>query len=367
VNACEGWKMSLPFDLVSFLGSPFEGSPSQRIGASKEDIIKMYEIAFKNKVGLFFLDKLKDAEKLPPELEGQYRLGLDRHLETMQTAVSLTSSLSATTRDFAIFKFLKPFPHTPSDVDALIFPSQGEYTKIVNHLLDHGYFKIGACPSQTVVYDLRGGYEGMDKRTVGGKEGGKYYIDLYNNVSASHVIYVNKETLADQIITVNPGKGSIQTLSPVADLVVILAHSIIPEELFTLNDYYTTLYYLDLMSKSDLDRLYNLFAQNCILKCGKLSLSLVGKIHQQVHGFIPDKLDYILQNFYVNETELLNINIKSLPYRYSISALLWVLAERMKERKGLQSIATQAVCTANPRMAKWVIYNLIFRRMRETY
>ena len=361
--------MNLSYKLVSFLGSPFVKDVASRgIKFSDEEKKELYRIAYNNKVGLFFLQRLKDIGELSP-LEDTYALDRVRYDETLRTAINLSSAISEYTSDFAIFKFFKPFPHTPSDVDVLFFLSKKDYFKTVDYLLNNGYFKIAECPSQVVVYDLRGGYEQMDKRTVGGKGGGKYYIDLYNNVSASHVIYVDKETLTELKIRVDCPEGPIQTLNAIADLAVVLTHSIIPEQLFTLADYYTALYYIQKMDKEGLNKLAQIFKENNITRAGIASLSVINTVHEKVYGFVPEKISYLMGEIGWNQKTRLEIDLTdfALPYRYSVSTLIKVLAERMKNKNGLKSILTQGVCMLDPRLMKWVIYNIILRRRRETY
>lgn len=354
--------------LVSFLGSPFVDKSNEDPSFTENERVHLYNMAKNNKVGLFFLDQLKKCGDLSP-LEEIYESDLERYIETYKTAVDLSLAIGNITDKFALFKFLKPFPNTPSDVDALLFLPNNEYIDTTNCLLDNGYFKIGSCPSQVVVYDLRGGTEKIDRRTVGGKQGGRYYIDLYNDVSASHVVYINQETLVDHRIEVVSEMGQIQTLDPVADLTVVLAHSIVPEQLFTLGDYYTALHYIYNMSYEDLNELVRLFQINHATNCGIYSLAVTGKIHEHTHGFIPDKLLYVLNGLGVDSVgSIVNIPANfSMPHRYSPSVIFRVLIERMKDKKGRKSVLKQSICMLNPRLMTWVVYNIILRRTRKTY
>jgi len=360
--------MSLTYKLASFLGSPFvEDATPDKIGFSDEEKRALYKVACNNKVGLFFLQKLKDIGELSP-LEGAYASDIVRYNETLTTAETLSRAISKVTDEFAIFKFLKPYPHTPSDVDVLFFLSNKDYMEAVRYLLDNGYAKIGESPSQIVVYDLRGGYDQMDTRVVGGKKGGKYYIDLYNEVSASHLIYLNKETLLNHRIKFDCQGKEIQTLDPVGDLAVVLTHSIIPEQLLTLGDYYTTLYYVKEMNERELDRLAQIFIENNVVSAGIASLSVISMLHEKVHGFTPDRIHYLIEKLGggpASSKETFDNFV--MPYRYPTLTLIRVILERMKNKKGLKSILLQAARMADPRLAWWVAYNIVLRRRRETY
>jgi hypothetical protein len=361
--------MLLDNKLISFLGSPFvEDDRCGKITFSDEEKLQLYKIAFNNKIGLFFLQRLKDIGELSP-LEKDYELGFERYNETLKTAIELSSSISNHTSEFAIFKFFKPYPHTPSDVDALFFLSENDHIKAVDYLLKNGYCKIGECPSQVVVYDIRGGYDQMDTRMVDGKKGGKYYIDLYRNVSASHFIYMDAKKLKSYITSININGRNIQTLLPEADLAIVLTHSIIPEQLFTLGDYYTTLYYIKIMNITELNRLVEIFSVNKVTKAARSSLTITSIIHKKIHGFVPEKINYLLEALgsdSIYQNKFINDYI-DLPIKYDISTLIDVIFERMKSLEGFRSVSIQLIYMLNPRLMKWVIYNIILRRRRNTY
>lgn len=361
---------SLNFKLLTFLGSPFvNDDAAKKINFSDDEKLELYKIAFKNKIGLFFLERLKEIGQLSP-LEDKYASDRERYNETLITAVDLSRSISESTSDFAIFKFLKPYPHTPSDVDALFFLSKKHYSETVQYLLNNGYFKIGESPSQVVVYDLRGGYEQMDRRTVDGKKGGKYYIDLYNAVSASHFIYMDASKLHPYIVSVNIDDKEIQTLLPEADLAVVLTHSIVPEQLFTLADYYMALNTIKQLNDQQLDDLINIFEENNVIAAARAALTIIGYIHKRVNGFIPEKVDYLINQIGLdkkNHNEMVTSEF-IFPHRYDAYTILKVMIGRMRNRNGLKSIFVQGICMIfNPWLMRSVIRDIIKRRKRETY
>jgi hypothetical protein len=361
---------NLIYNLVTMLGSPFVKSMEKNLPLKEKDKENLYQLATKNKVGLFLLERLKEIGELTPRLEIEYSINMNRYEETLKTAINLSSTIAKVTNDFAIFKFFKPYPHTPSDVDVLFFLEKTKYDKVVSYLLSNGYAKVGECPSQVVVYDMRGGLDNMDRNMVDGKKGGKYYIDLYNEVSASHLIYLDKELLSDKKTNISFSVGKIQMLSPVADLAVVLSHSIIPEQLFTLGDFYTCLYYIKQMDERELSDLIEIFNNSKMTKAAIYSLSLTAALHNEVFGFIPKPILYLLKqldkNIEINKNYLNNTMI--LPYRYQPSVIIWVLLERLTSISGFKSISKQIACTlVNPRLAKWVIYNIVLRRKRSTY
>ena len=163
--------------------------------------------------------------------------------------------------------------------------------------------------------------------------------------------------------------GAIQTLDHIADLTVVLTHSIVPEQLFTLGDYYSTLYYIQKMDKRGLNKLAQIFKENNITRAGFASLGVISVLHEEMYGFVPDKITYLMEEMGCNSKRGSKIisNDFALPYRYDISVIVKVLAERMRNKQGLKSMLTQGVCMVDPRLMKWVVWNIIFRRRRETY
>lgn len=315
------------------------------------------------------MQRLKDSNQLSP-LEDQYHTDIEIYKETLKTAANLSQCIMEYTNKFAIFKFFKPYPHTPSDVDALFFLSKKDHLELVNYLINNGYYKIGECPSQVVVYDHRDGYENMDTSLVNGKKGGKYYIDLYRNVSASHFIYIDVENLEKYVTIIDIDGEKIQTLRPMADLAVVLTHSIVPEQLFTLGDYYTALYYINEMDTYELNEFIEIVSTNRITNAVKASLTIIKSIHKTIHGFVPNKVEYLNSKIGIDSKYVHNLSSEqmSLPYRYNISTLLNAILERMKTKNGMESMVIQTACTlTNPKLAKWIIYNLVLRRTRNTY
>jgi G3E family GTPase len=67
----------------------------------------------------------------------------------------------------------------------------------------------------------------------------KMNIDLTTQIAVSGLVYLNKELLFDNVSRLEVYEMRIQTLEPSADLLVVAAHSIFKEQMYTLSDYYT--------------------------------------------------------------------------------------------------------------------------------
>ncbi len=353
--------------LLRILGSPL--APSALEPVPEGEIPSLYALAAKNKIGFFFLEALKRQGKLG-ELEPEYEKGYTRYSETLVTAAKISKVIDSMGIEHVIFKFIKPYPSTPSDVDVLFLCSDHEYKQAVQMLLAKDYYKIGETPSQVVVYDLRGGYEAMDTRTWGGKGGGIYYIDLYKEVGASHLVYMDKEKLSKYVTEVNLNGEKIKTLKPQAELAVAVAHSMIPEQLYTLADYYVTLYYLAEASEESLSSFIDIVKENHIVLPAKSAIKITSLLHQAAHGFIPERMQEVLIRLNAKDLKrggsLFRGDFET-PYRYSISTLGRAIGEKMREGKFRKSIMVQVAAMLNPMFAKRIIDGFVWRRKRETY
>ena len=351
--------------LLRVIGSPFAPGVSES-PANDEEASDLYSLAVKNKIGLLYLEALKRQGKLD-KLEVEYKEGYARYLATQETAVRISQALSSIGTRHAIYKFVKAYPSTPSDVDVLFLCSRDEYKRATDTLLAEEYYKIAETPSQILSYDLRDGREGLAERDVGKKEGGIYYIDLYKEAASSHIIYMDKTKLDKHIIRVELTGGPVMTLNTAADLAVTLVHSILPEQLYTLGDYYTTLFLLSSMKSEGMGDFLDIVKENNIGLAVKSSIGITATLHQIAHGSIPREVDFVLAGLHGKASAKVKEDNANPPYRYSLWMMTRVLLEKMREGKTSRSVIRQIIAMANLKLAKSVANELLSRRRRETY
>ena len=325
--------LSLTIKLLRTIGSPFVSEQKQLSPENKEEALELYEYATKNKIGLAYLESLKDQERLEEfGLKGKYEEEKKKHDEQQVTASRISELFNSHGINYAIFKSIMPFPATPNDVDIIHFGSDDEFNKAAKMMLQSGYIEVKpkADSLQREFHDAkRGGYINPHPH-----EKDIYDIDLYQETAASYLVYLDKIKLTKHVVEINIRGNHLRVLKPEAELVAIITHSIIPEQLFTLLAYYATLYYLA-------DRNFNIDEFIHIAKENNVTYPV------RVRCFISNDL--------------------KMPHRYSIRALVRTVVEKLKERVFRRSLIKQIISMSNPRLAKWVIENIIWRRMRETY
>jgi len=333
---------------------------------SGNEALKLYDYAVKNKIGLLYLKTIKDQGKLEDfRFVSKYKAECEKHNEQLITLNRIAKFLNSLNMDYAIFKSIMPYPATPNDIDILCFGSDDEYKKVVNILFQNGYEKPegGSGPFVIMVHDTRNGaHPDPHEKDV-------YDIDLYREVAITHIVYLDKRKLVKHVTEMNILNEKVKVLRPEAELVASITHSIIPEQLCTLFIYYATLYYFEKMNSEGIEQLINIAKENNVTFPIRAHCSLVGELHQAVHGFVPEKINRVLAKLGNETTErntLLKNNFK-MPHHYNWFTVIRTLLELAKGEEFRKSVIVQAINMLNPRFGKYVFDQLIWRRERETY
>ena len=358
---------SLTIKLLRTIGSPFAPEQKQVLPENKEEALELYEYATKNKIGLAYLESLKNQERLEEfGLKRKYEEEKKKHDEQRVTANRISELFNSHGINYAIFKSFMPFPATPNDVDIIHFGSDGEFERAAELMLKSNYMEVKGetDAEQRMFHDARNGNLNPHP-----KEKDVYDVDVYHKISASYVQYLDKRKLEKYVIGLNTSTNKLKVLRPEAELVAIIIHSIIPEMLCTLFVYYATLYRLEKMNSEEIDRFIDIAKENNVTFPVRTHFSLVAELHNAANGFVPEKIEEILAEL-GNETRekriLLKNNLK-MPHKYSLSTVIRTLLEKGKEAEFRRSAVKQMVYMSNPKLTKWIIYNIIWRRMRETY
>lgn len=359
---------SLTIKLLKTIGSPFALEQKQVPPENRGEALELYDYATKNKIGLFYLESLKDQEKLEDfELKTKYHEEQKKHDTQSITASRISELFNSSGINYAIFKSIMPFPATPNDVDIIHFGPNDEFERAAEIMIQSDYMEVKgqADAEQRMFHDVQcGGC--LDPHP---KEKDVYDVDIYQKISASYVLYLDKRKLEKYVIDIDILGNKLKVLKPEAELVTIIIHSIIPEMICTLFVYYATLHYLAKMNSEEINRFINVAKGNNITFSVKAHCSLVAELHQVAHGFIPEKIEEVLTKLgdETGESEKLLKNNFKMPHHYGLSTVIKTLLEKGKEREFRRSAVKQVVSMLNPKLAKWVISEVILRRKRETY
>lgn len=348
--------------LLRIIGSPFD--QTDELPEDKKDAFILLDYAKKNKVALIYLESLKYKGKLDDYgLDTRYNEEQRKHNEQIITICRISELFNSSGIDYAIFKSIMPFSATPNDVDIIHFGSDNEYKQATKIMLKSGYIEIKGFTDaeQRMFHDTRF----CNHSILSGKD--IYDIDLYQRISASYIQYLDKEKFKKYVVSLELRGTRIKVILPEAELIALIIHSIIPEMLLTLHIYYATLYYL--VGIEDIDKIINISKENNVTFSVKVHFSLIAELHRIAHGFIPNKLANLIDKLGTEkiERENLVINNYATPHKYCVSTIFKILLEKSNEAEFRRSALKQTIYMLNPKMCKWVILNVLWRRRRETY
>lgn len=349
--------------LLEIIGSPFNDPGKKALPKDAAEARELYCCSVKNKIGLMFLSSLEERGKiteygLSTELSEERR----RYAEQSGTCLRVSGLFNSEGVDYALFKSIMPFAATPNDVDIIHFGSDAEFRRAAEVLLRNNYFEVkGPVDArQRMFHDGRcGPHPDPHKKDV-------YDTDVYQRISASHILYLDKKKLKKHAIDSSFMGQKVRALDPETELMTIIIHAVIPEMLFTLFIYYATLYY---MKSIDTGKLLCICRENNVSYALKAHMSIVAELHKAAHGSVPEEIEALLKKtgYVKSEVSGLQDNGYRVPHRYSLRTVALILLEKSREGSFLASAVRQAIAMLNPRMFKWVVNNIVWRRTRDTY
>ncbi len=348
---------SLTTKFLNLIGSPFIDNRNVNYelnGLDSNEISKLYYYAIKNRMVLHFLESLKKANKLVGSMKTEYDRLIVKYSDTNDVIQRASNVLDKTGAQYALFKSVRPYEEVTVDIDVLVFGNEFDYEKVISTLYQEDYDFLGDGPLSKTFRDRIG--------RVG--------LDIYYEVGVSHIIYMNKDNFKSVVSKRKIRENQFAlSLSPTADLLAVIAHSVIKEQMYVLSEYYTTLYYLADMSDEELKSFLDL-ADRCKLTLAvKTHLGITALLHYRAHGSIPDSIRKLLKVMGVNPLELSRIEEKGLliPYKYHPITIIRALFEKFREHKARRSLAKQFYSLLNINFTSSFVGDLLKHINREAY
>jgi len=171
---------------------------------------ELVNIAKMNKIGLLFSNRAENSN-YAKDLRAKH----DLLIETLR---EISSIFSDNGLNYSVFKTIKPFPTTPSDVDILV--SQQDFIFAEELLIERGY-EITASDAYSST---------LRKEMI---------VDLQLQPSVSNLPYLPKRILMENTMIRTIAGARVRTLNPEAEILVLATHSFYKEQMFTLNDFYS--------------------------------------------------------------------------------------------------------------------------------
>jgi len=301
--------MNLTLRLLKAIGSPLMGVDN---GSSDEvdESLELNDHAVNNKVAMLYLEALKRRGKLE-RLQPQYDEEFAKCANFFEATAKVSRVLKGASVEHAIFKSIKPYPGRGGDVDVLVFDPKAQYRRAVAALLKADYvsvlpqFREMPVPTDELRLDRfvkllttptfgRYGHISPTGTDLLDDEHGGILIDLQKDVAVSHVVYLDKGKLSRHTNKTSlPNGPQVDTLTPEAELVAVIAHSF-AEQMFLLGEFYTFLFYLSAMDESGMHRFIEFSEENRITGATRVFATLTARLHRAAYGSVPQKLEFIL-------------------------------------------------------------------------
>lgn len=339
---------SLTYRILRVIGSPFTNSNSK---LDTKDVSRLYRYATKNRMPLLCLKALRRYGGLG-SLEEEYSRLSNRYIKTVEAISRAARVLERAGVDYTFFKSIRPYHEVTVDVDVLIFGT--EHREVIRTMNHAGYTFLGGGPISATVRDIEAGLN----------------VDIYYEVGASRIIYLDKDKLRRFIANRKLPNGEVvRSLDLSADLLAVIAHSIVKEHMYVLSEYYTTLYYLADTNSRALSAFLSLVDECRMHSAVKTHLGATALLHYGAHAFIPVCLMKLLDELGLNHLELSRVEEMGfhMPHKYHPLTVTKALIEKLGESKANKSFALQASSMLNPKFASSVFKEMLHRISRETY
>jgi hypothetical protein len=335
------------YQLLQIIGSPFINSHKDNVGINLDEL---YTYAKNNRMPLLYLRSIVESGIKNNDYK-DYIVLTDRWIEIEERIKKLIKILDDNDIPYTTFKSIKPYREVTVDIDLLIINS---YNRALDSLEDSGYKLLAKGPLSSTFRDARI----------------KMDYDIYDEVGISHIIYFDKDKSLKYIVKKEFQTGGyIDSLAPSIDLLSIIAHSVIKEQMYTLAEYYSTLYYLREMGDEDLRTFIEMADVLMLRNAVKAHVGLTYSIHRMAHGMDPPPLKKIVSNFGINglEAERNRLNGYGVPHKFHPITLMECFREKLHESKSRRSFARQARSMMSPVFVVEFFPKFLSHIIRETY
>lgn len=334
----------------------------------KTRIYQLYLHAKMNKLDYLFLKSLEFAGVIE-----RYRFLKDKLLlydnifnKFVESILNVSNVLSEMGIHYAFVKTIYDMPVLPGDIDVLI---EGQITmNIIDALKSKGFLPFDKGPHFVSVYNTN-----VDNEIPRLKR--SYDIDIYDEMSLNHLIYLDKNQLMKEIefkrMNIHTSfqlddNDLIPVLSPEYELMVDINHALF-EQLFTLLHLYIILLTL---RRVELNKLIDLIYKTKSFKIMKHSMNIVICVLKSVfpEEIFESGLASITDIAKLLEVESCNFRQNmELPYRFKLVQVGSVIVEKASMHKFSKGLLLLILNTLNPSEGGHIVRHVVLRRKRLTY
>jgi hypothetical protein len=337
----------LTTQLLRITGSPFV--------ESRNNVFELYSnelflYAKKNRMPLLYLKSIQNLNDHHSHYQDYIELK-NQWVEIEKRITNVIRILNDNGIEYLTFKSIKPYQEVTVDIDLLIINS---YEEVIKLLKKSGYKMLEKGPLSSTFRDPRF----------------KIDYDIYNEVGVSNIIYFDKD-VAKLFVEKKQFQigGYIKSLSSEMDLLAVIAHSVIKEQMYTLSEYYSTLYYLNGMGDKELEKFIDMAKRLKLTNAVRAHTSLTYYLHKLIFGTVPTPLLKIILTFGLNNFEI-GRSIKCgliMPHKFHPLTLMFSFWEKIHELKMRRSVAEQFRSMVSIDFTLKFIPKFIKHAVRESY
>jgi len=327
--------------LLRLIGSPFLQMHQKYASYSG----LLYSTAERNKIPLMYLSTiaLDKRQKIP-----EYVYHYTRLQRLLEIVAEISDLFERKDLNYVIFKTLRPYTEDVADIDVLNLGLLTDYRKMIEILEENGYVLMEAGVYCTTFADYKTRFKT------------KVMIDVYNEISVSHLIYLDKRRLSDYAIKRNLPEGNTSKIfAPEVELLATIAHSAIKENKYILAEYYTTLYYLAEMDRASISRFVDLTRDNKLVNAARWHLTITSLLHKMAYGTIPEKLEEVLSMLggpWGRAYRVVNGDVP--PYPCDLLTLMSIFKEKFQDDIFRKSLLDQLLMFTNKAFTRRLLERL---------
>lgn len=311
-------------ELLRTIGIPglIEGTK----GPGSEQLMKLAQL---NKIALLYSSVLSD-DFYQKDLLPKYQLLMD-------TLKDVSRIFSNSGIQYSIFKTIKPFPTTPSDVDVLL--RADDFGRAEGLLLSAGYKRTASDDFSST----------LEREMI---------VDLQLQPSVSNLPYLSSAFFMQNTILKSFEGFDIHTLDLEAEAIVTASHSFYKEQMFTLNDYYTITL---LVEQLDISKLIKLASDNNVTDVLNIITGICSQLTESVFQ-TRLKVNTIGEKLGLPPPQLLHDS--DLPMKFPFGLVFRLLIDRASKDKDMRRTIVPALLRlASPRQ----LAKLVSHMRRKTY
>jgi hypothetical protein len=313
------------------------------------DLDEYYLFAKRNKMRLLFLNSLDENQLTDLLIHEKHRL-TKRKDDVNFLINSISNILNINNIRYSFFKTIRPYEEVTVDIDLII------YDDFHNTIMDSHNYNIDLLEHGPLSSTYRSNEVMMD-------------IDFYKDVGVSYYKYLDNNELINHVIEMDYNDAHIKVLSPIADILSIVSHSYIKEQLYVLSEFFTYVYYVNKMSTETMDQLISLSKKWNLYRCLSMHNSISCYIYETSLGDLSDNMQYLKQNLLMDtlDVDIIKKTNSELPYKYNYKSVLKTLVDKLHDPVSRNSLLTQVINMLNPLFLLKFSRDFYRHITRETY